>query len=154
MGKPVLVNRCTGPSQNGRIRGVLSGETCLGGQMHKTLPEWPNQGVLSREVYCVGQLHRTVPEWPNHKGSVWGNLFWKTTPQNPPRMAESKEFCLGTYMFWLTTAQGPTTMAESGGLCLGKPVLLDNCTGPPRMAESGVFCLGEVDRCTEPSQNG
>jgi len=77
------------------------------------------------------------------------NLFWWTTAQNPPRMAESGRFCLGKpvlvdncteptqngrirgvlfrcNLFWWTTAQNPPRMAESGGFCLGKPVLVDN----------------------------
>ena len=89
LGKPVFVDNCTAPSQNDRIKAVLSRETCFGGQLHRTLPEWPNWGVLSRETCFGGQLHRALPEWPNQGGSVWGNLFLWTTAQNPPRMAES-----------------------------------------------------------------
>merc|ERR1712083_1106713 len=94
LGRSVLVDNRTEPSQNGRIRGVLLRETCFGGQPHKTLPEWPNQGgfclgkpvlvdnrtepsqngrireVLLREICLGGQPHRTLPEWPNQRGSA------------------------------------------------------------------------------------
>ena len=91
LGKSVLVDNSTELSQNDWIKGVLSRETCFSGQ---NLPEVDN---------CTGQ---------SHNGRSRGFCLAR-----PVVVDSCKE--LVSLVLW-TLAQNPAKMAESGGVLSGE----------------------------------